>query len=144
MTLRRTLFYSLSVVTLAGAMIIAICPRPELYGDVDFSAAAEDRHGRLLRLALANDDRYRLKLPLDQISASAIDATLLYEDRHFQFHPGVNPGALLRAAWTTYAVRDRVVGASTITMQLARLRFSLDTKSLGGKFTQIARAIPIA
>ena len=143
MTLRRTLFYSLSVMTLAGAMIIAFCPRPELYGDVEFSAAAEDRHGRLLRLALANDDRYRLKLPLDQISASAIDATLLYEDRHFQFHPGVNPGALLRAAWTTYAVRDRVVGASTITMQLARLRFSLDTKSLGGKFTQVARAIQL-
>ena len=51
MTLRRTLLYSLSIMTLAGAMIIAFCPRPELYGDVEFSAAAEDRHGRLLRLA---------------------------------------------------------------------------------------------
>ena len=35
------------------------------------------------------------------------------------------------------------MGGSTITMQLARLRFSLDTRSIGGKLLQIARAIQL-
>ena len=143
MTLRRASICALAVVALAGLLTVAFCPRPELYGDVDFSTAVEDRHGRLLRLALASDDRYRLKQPLEGVAATAIDATLLYEDQHFRLHPGVNPGAMLRAAWTTYVVRDRVVGASTITMQLARIRFSLQTRSLRGKLMQIARAIQL-
>lgn len=105
--------------------------------------AVEDHNGRLMRLALADDERYRLKLALADIAKTAVNATLLYEDQYFPFHPGVNPGALIRAAWSTYVQRDRVMGASTITMQLARLRFSLDTQTIGGKLVQIARAIQL-
>ena len=143
MTRRRLFVSTLAAILLLGAMAIAFCPRPELYGDVGFSVAVNDRNGRLLRLALASDDRYRLKLPLDQVAAPAIDATLLYEDKHYRHHPGVNPAALVRAAWSTYVARDRVVGGSTITMQLARLRFSLDSRTLGGKLMQVARAIQL-
>ena len=74
---------------------------------------------------------------------AARQATLLYEDRRFHRHPGVDPLALLRAAWTTYGRRERVVGASTITMQLARLRFGLYTRSVAGKLAQAARALQI-
>ncbi len=143
MTPRRAIVGIVSLILLVGVMAIVFCPRPGLYGDADFSAAVEDRHGRLLRLELANDDRYRLKVPLDQVAPAAIDATLLYEDRHYRYHPGVNPGALFRAAWSTYVSRERVVGGSTITMQLARLRFSLETRRLSGKLVQIARAIQL-
>ena len=143
MRLRRVIVRVLAVVALAAFVAVAFCPRPELYGGVDFSAAVQDRHGRLLRLALASDDRYRLKVSLDQVAAAAVDATLLYEDRHYRYHPGVNPWALVRAAWSTYVSRDRVIGGSTITMQLARLRFSLQTTTPGGKLLQVARAIQI-
>src|SRR4029434_8292088 len=34
-------------------------------------------------------------------------------------------------------------GASTITMQLARLRYHLRTRTLGGKFVQIVRALEL-
>lgn len=125
------------------ALLIALCPKPAIYGDLGFSVAVEDRNGQLLGLGLADDDRYRLKVPLDDIAPTAIDATLLYEDRYFFAHPGVNPAALVRAAWTTYFRPNRVMGASTITMQLARLRFSLNTRSIGGKLLQIARAIQL-
>ena len=143
MTLRRATAYSALALFSAVALAVALCPRPSLYGDINFSAAVEDRNGRLLRLALADDERYRLKLPLENISQIAIDATLLYEDQYFPFHPGVNPGALIRAAWSTYVQHDRVMGASTITMQLARLRFSLETRTVGGKVVQIARAVQL-
>ena len=143
MTLRRAAVYTTLSLASAFALLIALCPRPSLYGDIDFSSAVEDRNGRLLRLALADDERYRLKVQLKDVAQTAIDATLLYEDQHFWHHPGVNPGALMRAAWSTYVRQDRVMGGSTITMQLARLRFSLDTRSIGGKFVQIARAIQL-
>lgn len=143
MTLRRASLYSALALTGAVALLVAFCPRPALYGDIQFSSAVQDRNGKLLRLALASDERYRLKVPLQHIAQSAVDATLLYEDRHFFNHPGFNPGALIRAAWSTYVQRERVIGGSTITMQLARLRYSLDTRSIGGKLVQIGRAIQL-
>ena len=114
MNLRRATVYS-AITNLrdAVAAAIALCAKPPLYGDVGFSAAVEDRNGRLLRLALADDERYRLKLPLDDIAKNAIDATLLYEDQYFSVHPGFNPAALIRAAWSTYIQHDRVMGGST-------------------------------
>jgi penicillin-binding protein 1C len=127
----------------AIALLVAFCPQPPLYGEIGFSSAVQDRNGKLLRLALASDERYRLKVPLDDIAHSAIEATLLYEDRYFYSHPGFNPGALIRAAWSTYVRRERVIGGSTISMQLARLRDSLDTRTIGGKLRQIARAVQL-
>ncbi len=130
---------------LAVVLVVAILlsPRPDLYGDVTFSTAIYDRNGELLRLRLAQDERYRLFTKLDDIAPAAIDATLLYEDRYFFRHPGFNPLALARAAWTTYVSGDRIMGASTITMQLARLRFDIDTRRVSGKLLQIARAVQL-
>jgi penicillin-binding protein 1C len=143
MTLRRASLCSLLATVTAFALLLVFCPRPSLYGDTPFSSAALDRNGELLRLALASDERYRLRVPLADVAQSAIDATLLYEDRLFFRHPGFNPAALVRAAWSTYVQRERVIGGSTITMQLARLRYSLDTRSIGGKIKQIARAVQL-
>jgi penicillin-binding protein 1C len=140
-TLQRNVAYGFLAVISCTLLVIAFCPRPDLYGDTDFSTAIQDRNGKLMRLALANDDRYRLWNSLDDIAATAIDATLLYEDRYFRLHPGFNPGALVRAIWSTYILRDRPMGASTVTMQLVRLRYSLDTRSVSGKISQIARAV---
>ncbi|MDE0063258.1 MAG: penicillin-binding protein 1C [Gammaproteobacteria bacterium] len=121
----------------------AVVPKPELYGEIPFSTLVTDREGRPLKLVPARDGRYRLFTEFDDIAAAAREATLLYEDRGFYRHPGVDPMALARAAWTTYVRRTRVVGGSTITMQLARLRFDLDTRTLLGKLVQCARALQI-
>ncbi len=146
MTARRLIRWSLRIGAVSGlvlAVAIAVCPQPALYPETSFSRVITDRDGKLLRLVLAEDERYRIKTSLAEIAPAAIDATLLYEDRYFDYHPGFNPAALARAAWSTYARRDRVMGASTITMQLARLRFDLDTRSMGGKLEQIARAVQL-
>lgn len=119
------------------------CPKPELYGDTPFSTAVYDAHGRLLRLTLASDGRYRLFTPLDEMAPAAVQGTLLYEDQQFYRHPGVNPARLAEAFWTTYVRRTRRVGASTITMQLARIRFQVDSSTVGGKLKQILRAIQL-
>ena len=128
------------------ALLVAVylfCPKPSLYGDIPFSTAVYDAHGRLLRLVLADDGRYRLFVPLKAMSPAAVQGTILYEDQQFYRLPGINPLRLAEAFWTTYVRRTRRVGASTITMQLARIRFRIDSSTIGGKLVQILRALQL-
>jgi penicillin-binding protein 1C len=72
-----------------------------------------------------------------------LGATLLQEDAWFRFHPGVNPVSLVRAFWAAYVSRTRREGGSTITMQLARMRFGIDSRCVRGKLEQIWRALEL-
>jgi len=118
-------------------------PRPPLREGLGTSRAVFDRRGQLLRLTLSPEERYRLWLPLARISPLLVEATLLHEDRHFFAHPGVNPVSLVRAALRTYVRGGRRVGGSTLTMQLARIRYGIDSRTVGGKLAQILRAFQL-
>lgn len=128
------------LVMAAGYLLL---PQPELVTHQGYSRAYFDRNGQLLRLTLADDQRYRLHVDLDQVASHLKEATLLYEDQDYYRHPGVDPVALIRAFWSSYVVRERVVGASTITMQVARLRWDLNTRTVPGKMIQILRAVQL-
>ncbi len=132
-----------AAVVLLAAVTYLFLPRPDLIRFHNDSRAFYDRNDRLLRLTLAPDQQYRVYVPLAQIAVVLREATLLYEDQHFYQHPGIDPLALLRAFWSSYVARERIIGASTITMQVARLRWHLHTRSLSGKFEQILRAIQL-
>jgi penicillin-binding protein 1C len=144
MRVPRALKWGSTVAALLVAALLAVrlWPKPPLSAGVPVSTAVLDADGRLLRLTLAADDRYRQWLPLDAISPVLVDAVLLHEDRHYRWHPGVNPVALVRAAGSTYSGGPRI-GGSTITMQLARLRWRLSTRDVPGKLAQIARALQL-
>ncbi len=131
----------LGATALAFALTIALIPKPHLLDQTSFSPCYVDRNGRLLRLALSDDDRYRVFVPLDKISPPFVEMTLLHEDRYFEEHAGFNPLALLRASWADARGQGRLLGASTITMQLARLHYHLNTRTVAGKLLQIAAAI---
>jgi len=125
------------------AVVWLLLPQPELYPpEFRFSRTLEDRNGRLLHLALTPDGKYRRYTPLAEISPALINATLTLEDRHFYDHPGVNPLSMLRAAWGVVSGSTRG-GGSTITMQLARLRYDLHTRTPWGKAWQMLRAVQI-
>ncbi len=113
---------------------------PSLKSDVSFSQAIYDRSGKLIRLTLSRDEKYRLWLPLKAISPVLVNATLLHEDKLFRFHPGVSPASLGRAIWHTYVKKDRKVGGSTITMQLARIKYDINSRTITGKTIQILAA----
>lgn len=110
---------------------------------VQFSTAYYDRNGELLRLTLAADDKYRLFTPLSEISPDVVRATILYEDKYFRFHPGVNPVSLMSATLNYIKRAPNPPGASTITMQVARIKYGLNTRRPAGKLIQIAAAIYI-
>lgn len=144
---RRSGRLRIAAVLLALAFVTLLAvrywPRAPLSEAQPQSTAVYDAQGRLLRLTLADDQRYRLWLPLDDMPQTLRDAVLLHEDAWFHRHPGVNPVSLLRAAWSTYAGGGARIGGSTLTMQLARLRWKLQTRSAGGKAVQILRALQL-
>src|SRR5271165_1876319 len=115
-------------------------PKPPLRGLAPESTAISARGGELLRLTLAADGQYRLWVGLDEMPPRLPAAVVLYEDRWFYQHPGVNPFALARAAFHD-AAGGRRMGASTITMQLARRIYRLDTRHPLGKLRQVALAL---
>lgn len=119
-------------------------PRPELKNYIPYSTAYFDNNDTLLRLSLASDDRYRLHQPLQSIAPALVQATILYEDQHYYQHGGVDIAALVRAFWNTYILKGRRIGASTISMQVARLRWRISSNNVFGKIHQIARAIQLS
>lgn len=131
---------ALLAVVFAG---IRLWPHPPLQNWKPTSTAVYDDRGKLLRLVLASDDRYRLWVPLREMSPQLVDAVLLHEDRWFWWHPGFSPYALLRGAFVTYVCHGNRTGGSTITMQLARLLWPLNTRTPFGKLEQIARAVQL-
>ena len=107
------------------------------------STAVYDDHGRLLRLTLASDERYRQWVPLAQMPPALVQGVMLHEDAWFRWHPGFNPLSLARGAWVTYVRGGNRQGGSTLTMQLARLAYGLNTHTPGGKLRQVLRAIEL-
>ena len=135
----------LAVMGVIAALLVGarLWPHPPLKGWKPSSVAVTDTHGKLLRLVLASDDRYRLWVPLKDMSPQLVDAVLLHEDNWFWWHPGFNPYGLLRGGWVTYVAHGNRQGGSTVTMQLARLLWPLNTRTPWGKAGQVARAIQL-
>ncbi|STX51508.1 penicillin binding protein 1C [Legionella busanensis] len=126
-----------------GYAFLYFLPAPPLLKHLDFSTVVYDDKQQLLRLTLNKEDKYRVFTPLKQIAPTLVAATLLQEDQYFYFHHGINPLALIKATWKTYFEKSRRIGASTITMQVARLRFGINSKKISGKVIQIIRALQL-
>lgn len=124
-------------------VIVKIFFTPPLLGDVHFSRAYYDRNGHLMRMTLSYDEKYRVFTPLNEINPNLVRATILYEDKYFYYHPGVNPISLITATKNYLRGIPHPAGASTITMQVARMKYGLNTRRVGGKLKQIAAAIYI-
>lgn len=86
-----------------------------------FSRELRARDGTLLRLVPNAAGERSIRLPGGEFSAHLRAALLAAEDRRFLSHSGVDPAALLRAAGTSLRAGRVVSGASTLTMQLARI-----------------------
>jgi len=136
---RRFLAVCLGLLVAAGCLTALVQPGG-LVRSIGMGTMLLDRHGQLLRFTTASDGRYRLWMDLDEYAPVLLDAVLTKEDRNFWTHPGVDLPALINAAWHSLVLRDYRAGASTITMQVARLVWKLDTDNAGGKLLQILAA----
>lgn len=118
-------------------------PKPDLLPpNIRYSRAVLDRNGKVIFLTTTSDGKLRLPATFDQIPPALLAATLEMEDRRFFSHHGVDGKSLLRAVWGVLS-RRKLGGASTLTMQLSRLRWGLKTRSVWGKLEQMFRAIQL-
>ena len=118
-------------------------------GPLDVSAAARgstiavDREGRLLRAFTAPDGRWRLPVEVGDVDPRFFKLLMAYEDRRFRSHHGVDPLAMARAAGQMARSGHVVSGASTLTMQVARLLEPRDERTLAAKLRQMVRAVQL-
>jgi len=89
--------------------------------EIEYSSIVTDKDGTILHAFLTSDDKWRMKTELSEISDELKQAIVYKEDKYFYYHFGVNPIALGRAFFNNAVYRKRTSGASTITMQVARL-----------------------
>jgi penicillin-binding protein 1B len=87
----------------------------------------------------AGEDRVLVKL--DEVPPLLPAGLIHVEDRHFEDHFGLDPKAILRAAWANLRARRAVQGGSTITQQLVRNFFLTLDRTWARKFTEAFMAI---
>jgi penicillin-binding protein 1C len=79
------------------------------------------RDGSLLAAYLSADDKWRMQAQRHELSPTLVQVMLAKEDRWFYWHWGINPLAVLRAGWQNISSGERISGASTLSMQCARM-----------------------
>lgn len=98
-----------------------LVPLPDRAIDRPTSTLVFARDGQLLHSFISQDDMWRIRTPLEQVSPQLQAALLGFEDRWFYLHPGVNPVSIGRALIQNARAGRIVSGGSTITMQIARM-----------------------
>ncbi len=102
-------------------ILIFVIPLPRRAIYVPYGRIIRYRDGRIMRMYVSSDEKWRFFIPLDSISPLLLKTTLAYEDRHFFWHLGINPLAILRALIVNVRHGKVVQGGSTLSMQLARI-----------------------
>lgn len=98
--------------------------------------------GRLMRAFPAKGDYWRFHATPAMVDPLYLRILKAYEDKRFDGHWGVDPLAVTRAAWQAVTNRRIVSGASTLTMQAARV-LEPGRRSLAAKVKQMARALQL-
>lgn len=123
---KRSALRALAAVALGGVLLLLVLrcsPYPALraFRSRPVSTRLYDAAGTLVQVTALEDGVRREFVPLERIPPSVRRAFLAAEDRRFYAHRGIDLGAIARAAVQNASARRRVSGASTITMQLARM-----------------------
>jgi membrane peptidoglycan carboxypeptidase len=81
--------------------------------------------------------------PVEKMGTFLPQATIAIEDSNFWNEPGIDPGAMARAAWIDWREKKPVQGASTITQQLVKLRLIGNQPSIDRKIKEAILAVQV-
>jgi penicillin-binding protein 1C len=128
---RKTLSVFLLVI-LCSLLALQFYPLPAGLSQTPYATLLLARDGSLLGAKIAADQQWRFA-PVESIPDKYKKSLLLFEDRHFYRHPGINPLAIARALRGNMRDGKITSGGSTITMQLARLLRQAEHQQHGKK-----------
>ena len=137
-----------STITLAAAIaaglvwIASPLPAAMMARELPQGITVQDRHGVTLRSTRSTDGSSARWMSYEQIDPDIINAFVAVEDRRYWEHHGVDVRAVARALRDNLRAREVVSGASTITMQLARL-MQTAARDWNGKLAQAGWALRI-
>lgn len=141
--LKRVLFTLLGGILSFLIALFAFYPQSGV-NSIRYSKVFYDKNRVLLGARISPDEKWRFQVELDRVSPSLIKALIEFEDKRFYNHFGVDPLSILRAFWDNITSRQISSGASTLTMQTARLIWKTHQNGRWvGKFYQIFRAIQL-
>ncbi|CAN7531530.1 penicillin-binding protein 1C [Neorhizobium sp. LjRoot104] len=149
MKLRWKLSIGLTVgLVLAAGLIVGLDAAdraypPPLENARVVSAEVLDADGELLRAFATPQGRWRLRTTIENVDPRFLKMLVAYEDQRFYEHAGVDPWALGRAALQLVTNGRVVSGASTLSMQVARLIEPRESRSVAAKLRQLVRAVQI-
>lgn len=126
----------------AGLLVLDRLAPPDMGRGTEMSVVVTDSGGRALRVFPVEDGRWRLAADIDRIDPAFIAALIEVEDQRFYDHAGVDPLAVIRAGFTSARAGRIVSGASTLTMQTARL-LEPRPRNLGSKIVESWRALQL-
>lgn len=110
--------------------------------NIDYAPLIKSRDGQVLHAFLTRDQQWRFRTELKEITPELKRAIVFKEDKYFYHHFGVNPLAVCRAAFNNLFHLRRTSGASTITMQVARM-LEPKERSYGNKLIEMFRAMQL-
>ena len=115
-TIRKYFLFS------AAALLLLwlICLPRDLFKGTPYSTVVVDKSGELLGARISEDGQWRFP-PRKQVPSRYATALIQFEDRHFRWHPGVDPLAIGRAVKDNLRSGHVTSGGSTLTMQVIRL-----------------------
>lgn len=132
------MFYLFFIKLLIWTVMYLVAPRT-LFTE-SCSTLLYSSEGQLLGARIAPDGQWRFP-PADSIPEKFTTCLLVYEDKRFYRHPGVDPIALARAVRLNFAARRVVSGGSTVTMQLARIARGNRNRTLYEKAVETSWAL---
>ena len=137
---RRIVFLALALLAAIAAFDLLF--PPPLDRAQNLSPLVTDRNGEWLHAFATPEGRWRFEADLDQIDPVFVERLIAVEDKRFYKHWGVDVLAVMRAGVSSAKAGHVVSGASTITMQTARL-LEPRKRNLGAKFAEMVRALQI-
>jgi penicillin-binding protein 1C len=110
--------------------------------EVKYSPIILAKDNSLLYAFLTDDEKWRMYTELDEITPELKKAIIFKEDKYFYYHPGINPVSVVRALFNNAREGKRTSGASTITMQVARM-LEPKERTYVNKVKEIFRALQL-
>ena len=108
----------------------------------NYSPLIVDRQGRWVHAFTNNESRWRFSANLQSTDPVFVDRLVAIEDKRFFKHPGVDAAAVVRAGFDAIRKQKITSGASTITMQTARL-LEPRPRTFSSKLVEMIRAVQI-
>lgn len=135
---KKVVYSSILLFILFGIGVITL-PDPHL----DYARVLFSRDGQLLGARVAKDEQWRFESS-GSIPYKYKTALIEFEDRYFNYHPGVNPVSVVKALIVNIKAGKIKTGGSTLSMQVIRLRRGFDKKrNLFNKIIEMYWAIAL-